>query len=170
MFGLQRTVVFVNDQGLDVFHQRGIAVHFGLGGKTLVDNKVVVAFQGMAIDAGIVVAVAGNELLEVGRGFGQVFDVEGHVFDEAGRARLACSAYAGEDARPDGPELAVLCRIVGEVYGYVGTEGRERLFDGSDVGLQFFRRASLGFRQYGGETRGIGCFSFFIFVIDGVVY
>lgn len=37
---------------------------------------MVVAFQGMTVDAGIIVAVAGDELLQVGSGFGQVFDVE----------------------------------------------------------------------------------------------
>lgn len=57
---------------------------------------MIVAFQGMTVDAGIIVAVAGDELLQVGSGFGQVFDMEGYILDEAGSARLACTAYGWE--------------------------------------------------------------------------
>ena len=59
---------------------------------------MVVAFQSMTVDAGIIVAVAGDELLQVGSGFGQVFDVEGYVLNEAGSAGLACTAYGWEYA------------------------------------------------------------------------
>ena len=96
MFCFQRTVVFIDYQSLYVIHQVLVALYIGVGTEGLVQDKMVVAFQGMTVDAGIIVAVAGDELLQVGSGFGQVFDVEGYVLDEAGSAGLACTAYGWE--------------------------------------------------------------------------
>ena len=98
MFCFQRAVVFIDYQGLYVIHQVFVALYFGVGTERLVQDKVVVAFQSMTVDAGIIVAVAGDELLQVGSGFGQVFDVEGYVLNEAGSAGLACTAYGWEYA------------------------------------------------------------------------
>ena len=98
MFCFQRTVVFIDYQSFYVIHQVLVALYFGVGTERLVQDKVVVAFQSMTVDAGIIVAVAGDELLQVGSSFGQVFDVEGYVLDEAGSARLACTTYGWEYA------------------------------------------------------------------------
>ena len=98
MFCFQRTVVFIDYQSFYVIHQVLVALYFGVGTEGLVQDKMVVAFQGMTVDAGIIVAVAGDELLQVGSGFGQVFDVEGYVLDEAGSAGVACTAYGWEYA------------------------------------------------------------------------
>ena len=77
----------------------------------------------MSVDAGVVVAVASDEGLQVSGGFGQVFDMESHIFDEASGAGTARASHAGENARTDGPVFTVLCRVVGKVHGDVGTEG-----------------------------------------------
>ena len=71
MFCFQRTVVFIDYQSLYVIHQVLVALYIGVGTEGLVQDKMVVAFQGMTVDAGIIVAVAGDELLQVGSGFGQ---------------------------------------------------------------------------------------------------
>ena len=57
----------------------------------------------MTVNAGIIVSVAGDELLQVGSGFGQVFDVEGYVLDEAGSAGLAGTAYGWKNTCPNCP-------------------------------------------------------------------
>ena len=98
VLGLQRAVVFVHHQGLHVVHQALVAAHLGVGVERLVDDEVVVALQRVSVDAGVVVAVARYQLLQVGSGVGQVLDVEGHVLDEAGGAQLARAAHGGEDA------------------------------------------------------------------------
>ena len=91
---------------------------------------MIVPFQGMTVDAGVVIAVSGDELLQVGGGFGQVLDVESYVFDETGGSGLACAAYGGEDARTDSPVFGVLLRSVGEVHGDVSAERCQAGFDG----------------------------------------
>ena len=69
-----------------------------LVGKALVQDEVVVALKGVAVDTGIVVAVVGNELLELHRSLRQTLYGEGHILDETRRAHRSCAAYAGEDA------------------------------------------------------------------------
>ena len=64
MLGFQGTVIFIYYQGLDVIHQVFVAFHFRLGTEGLVDDEVVVAFESMAVDAGVIISVAGYELLQ----------------------------------------------------------------------------------------------------------
>lgn len=86
MFCFQRTVVFIDYQSLYVIHQVLVALYFGVGTERLVQDKVVVAFQGMTVDAGIIVAVAGVSCCRSAVASGRCFDVEGYVLDEAGSA------------------------------------------------------------------------------------
>ena len=86
-----------------------------LVGKTLVEDEVVVALEGVAVDAGVAVAMVGDELLQLHRGLGQVVDVECHVLDEAGGAYRARAAHGGEDAGTDGPVFAIDGRVFGEL-------------------------------------------------------
>ena len=169
VFGLQRAVVFVYHQVFDVFHQVGVALDFAVGGEALVEDEVIVPFQGMSVDAGVVVAVAGNELLQVCGGFGQVVNVERHVFDEAGRAGPACAAHRGEDARAYGPVLAIFLRFVGEAHGDVGVERCEACLYPCNVLRQFLRRTGFGFGEYGGQPRRVGSFLFILYIYR-VVY
>ena len=70
MLGLQRTVVVFDHEFGHIAHHLGIAGYFVLIGKALVQDEVVVTFKGMAVDAGIRVAVVGNELLQLHCGLG----------------------------------------------------------------------------------------------------
>lgn len=79
MLGFQGTVIFIYYQGLDVIHQVFVAFHFRLGTEGLVDDEVVVAFESMAVDAGVIISVAGYELLQFCRCLRKVFNVEGDV-------------------------------------------------------------------------------------------
>ena len=63
MFGLQRAVIFLDNEFGYVAHHLGVACHLVFIGKTLVEDEVVVALESVTIDAGIVVAVVGNKFL-----------------------------------------------------------------------------------------------------------
>ena len=93
-----------------------------LVGKALVQDEVVVALKGVTIDTGIVVAVVGNELLQLHRGLRQRLDGEGHILDEARGANGACATHAGEDAAADGPVLAVDLGVFRKLGGDVESE------------------------------------------------
>ena len=59
----KRAVVFPDNQLRHSAHHPGIAGNLMLVGKALVQDEVVVAFEGMTVDASIVVAVFSNEFL-----------------------------------------------------------------------------------------------------------
>ena len=63
VFGLQRAVIFLDNEFGYVAHHLGVACHLVFIGKTLVEDEVVVALESVTIDAGIVVAVVGNKFL-----------------------------------------------------------------------------------------------------------
>ena len=148
MLGFQGTVIFIYYQGLDVIHQVFVAFHFRLGTEGLVDDEVVVAFESMAVDAGVIISVAGYELLQFCRCLRKVFNVEGYVLDEASGSRLAGASHGGEDAGTDGPVSGIFLRTVGEAYRNIGCKGLQASFDGRDVLLQFFRGTGFGFGQH----------------------
>ena len=152
MLGFQGTVIFIYYQGLDVIHQVFVAFHFRLGTEGLVDDEVIVSFESMAVDAGVVIAMTGYELLQLCRCFWKVFNVEGDIFDEASGSRLARTSHRGEDAGTDGPVFGIFLRAVGEAYRNIGGEGLQASFDGRYVLLQFFRGAGFGFGQHGSQS------------------
>ena len=82
VFGLQRTVVALHHELRHVAHHIGIALHLVLVLETLVQDEVVVAFEGVTVDAGVVVAVVGDELLQLHRGLRQTLYGEGDILDE----------------------------------------------------------------------------------------
>ena len=129
VLSLQRAVVVLDHQTCHVAHHLSIASHLVLVGKTLVEDEVVVALEGVAVDAGVVVTVVGYQFLQLDRGFGQRLDGEGDVLDEARRAHRTGAADAGEDAAADCPILAVDLRILGELGGYVEAELRQTLLN-----------------------------------------
>ena len=109
---------------------------------------MVVAFESMAVDAGVIISVAGYELLQFCRCLRKVFNVEGDVFDEASGSRLARTSHRGEDAGTDGPVFGIFLRTVGEAYRNIGGEGLQASFNGRYVLLQFFRGTGFGFGQH----------------------
>ena len=82
VLSLQRTIIFLNDQLRHIAHHLGIASHFVLIGKTLIQDEVVVAFKSMSVDTSIIVSVIGNQLLQLHRSLRQRFDGESHILDE----------------------------------------------------------------------------------------
>ena len=113
---------------------------------------MVVALEGMPIDAGIVVAVAGDQRLQLGGGPGQVLDVEGDILDQTGGSGRTAAAHGREDARTDGPVFRLPGRIVGELRGSVERKAPQQLPDAGDVGGQFLRRMGLGLGQHGRQS------------------
>lgn len=65
--------------------------------EVLVEDKVVVAFEGMSVDNGIGVVVFAEELLQVECSLGKEIHREGDILDEAGGTNLACTAHSRED-------------------------------------------------------------------------
>ena len=82
MLSLQGAVILLNHQTGHIAHHLLIAFHLTLALEALVEDEVVVTFKRMTVDAGIGVAMVGNELLQFDRCFGQILDVESHIFDE----------------------------------------------------------------------------------------
>ena len=157
VLGFERAVVPADDEFRNVVHQRLVARHLGRGRKRLVDDEMVVAFEGMPVDAGVVVAVAGDQRLQFGRGAGQVLDVEGNVLDQAGGPGGTAAAHRREDARTDGPIFRLLGRIVRKPCGNVEREPPQQLPNAGDIGGQLLRRVGLGLGQHGRKAlaRGI---------------
>ena len=152
VFCFQRTVIFVYYQSLDVIHQCLVALDFCLRTERLVDDEMIISFEGMPVDAGVIVSVARYQLLQVGGRLGQILDVEGHVFDEARSSRLPGSSYGRENTGTDGPVFGVFLRLVRKVNGGVGVEGFQRFFYDGDIGGQLFFAVCFGLCQYGGEA------------------
>ena len=71
VFGLQRAVIVFNDKLGHGAHHLGIARHLMFIGEALVQDEVVVTLEGMAVDAGVVVAVVSDELLQLHGSLGQ---------------------------------------------------------------------------------------------------
>ena len=63
VFGLQRAVIFLDHEACHVAHHRGITLHLALVAEELVDDEVVIALEGVAVYAGILIAVVGDEFL-----------------------------------------------------------------------------------------------------------
>ena len=98
MLCLQRAVVVLDHEFCYVAHHVGIAFHLAVALEALVQDEVIVALESMTVDAGIGIAVVGNELLQAHGGFGQHLDGEGHVLNQAGGAHGTGAAHRGEYA------------------------------------------------------------------------
>ena len=82
MLCLQRSVVFLDNEFGHVAHHLCIAVYFSLLGETLIQDEVVVSFEGMTVDTGIVITVISNEFLQFHRCLRQTLDWEGDILDK----------------------------------------------------------------------------------------
>ena len=74
----------------------------------------------MTVNAGVIVSVPGNELLQFGCRLGEVFNVEGHILNQTGCSRRTGSSYRGENARTDCPIFGIFLGTVGKVDRDVG--------------------------------------------------
>ena len=109
---------------------------------------MVVALEGVTVDAGILVAVIGNEFLQLDGGFGQVLDSKGDVLDETRGAHGARTAHAGEDARADGPVLAIDSRVFRELCRDIQAELSQTLLDFLYLFQQLLVGHTLGLCEY----------------------
>ena len=114
MLGFERAIVVVDNEASNIVHKSLVAIDFGLRIKALVDNEVVVAFEGMTIDDSIVVVVAFEELLEFFGSFDEMVNRECNVLDETCGAYRAHTADRRENARADSPILGDSGRVGSE--------------------------------------------------------
>ena len=152
VLSLQRTVILLDHQPGHVAHHLGITVHLTLGLETLVQDEMVVALEGMAVDTGIGIAVVCDEFLQFYRSLWQRLDGEGHVLDETRGSHGARTAHGGEDARADGPVLTIDGRILRELSRDVQPELTQTLLNLFDLIQQLLMRDSLGLRQDGRQV------------------
>ena len=137
---LEGAVVAADHHPRHVVDHGSVAGHLLRGVEGLVDDEMEVALQGMAVDAGVVVAVPVQKGGQVLDSIGQVLDVECHVLDQAGGPLPSQPAHGREYSRTEGPEAGALRRVGGEtdfpegvaaskhsLYpGYVFLQGRLR--------------------------------------------
>ena len=72
MLCLQRSVELFNHQPSNGAHHAFVSLHLCLCVKTLVEDEVVVALEGVPINARVTVAIIRNQLLELDGSHGQV--------------------------------------------------------------------------------------------------
>jgi hypothetical protein len=63
VLGFERAIVVVDNEASNIVHKSLVAIDFGLRIKALIDDEMVVAFEGVTIDDGIVVVVMLEKLL-----------------------------------------------------------------------------------------------------------
>ena len=147
MLGLQRSVVALYHEFGHRTHHLSITGHLVLVGKALVQDEVVVALKGMTVDAGIVVAVVGNELLQLHRGLRQRLDGERHILNETRGTHGTRATYTGEDTRTDGPVFAIHCRILRKLSRDIQAELPQTFLDLLNLLKQLLVRHTLCLRQ-----------------------
>ena len=164
VLGLQRAVVFPDDQIADVVHQPRVAVDFGRVAEILGEDEVQVAFQRVAENDRLVVAVVAQDGLQVERGVGQRGDREGDVLDQHRGAGAAHGADRGEGALAHLPvHLAggrvgrELHRLDGGDAGHGGMHGGNSLVDAVDRGSADFDQQRGGvLAQFAHDRRQAG--------------
>ncbi|MCY1173733.1 hypothetical protein D9M73_139080 [compost metagenome] len=115
VLGLQRAAEFDRHQLRHVVHEGGIAGDLLRRFEALGEDEVQVAFQGMAEEDGLVVAVLVEQRDQAVHTLGQFLHREGDVFDDYRGAGLAHRANSREGVFADGPEAGVFARVFGEV-------------------------------------------------------
>ena len=156
VLGLQGAVIFPDHHLRHVADHRLIAPHLRLGIKRLVDDEMEVALKGVAVDAGIVVAMPVQQRRKIHRRVWQILDVEGDVLDKAGRPLAAHSTDRREYSRTDGPVVPRNGRIATEYervalrviqYGKTAQD----LGEFADVGIQVRLVSTRDAKQESGQ-------------------
>ena len=96
MLGLERAVVLVDDEPADFFREARVASDLGGVAEVLGKDEVQVAFERMAKDDRLGVAVLPQQSLQVQRCGGQRFNRKGNVLGDDGGAGAANGADRGE--------------------------------------------------------------------------
>ena len=146
-------MVFIHDQIYDSAHHAVVLINgFGCV-KTLVEYKVVVALEGVAIDDRLGVVVLAEELLQVECGLCQVLDRESNILNEAGRSHFARSSHGREDTRAHSPILAGEGRVAGKGGRLAEGIGIEYRLQGAILLVQFLLGSSIGADKHGTSIR-----------------
>lgn len=168
----------VTSQLAHALHHVAVAFYLLLCGKTLIEDEVVITLESMTINAGILVAMACDELLQIDRSMGQVLDMERHILDETRRTDWPLTAHSREDTGADRPVLSIDLRGIGKGGLAIEVKSRERVHDLLDICLQSFRRQGLGLGEDSREIMVVAfgyavnttCIHILLIVqIDGVV-
>ena len=133
-----------------VAHQGFVAGHVGIALETLVDYEMIIALEGMAVDAGIAVAMVSEHFLKLHRSLREVFQRESYIFYQATGAHGAHTSHRREYTGTDSPVFAVHGGIFREFRRYVKLECRQAAFDCGYLFEQLLMADRLGF----GEDRG----------------
>ena len=150
MFCFQRSVKLLDDKFGHVAHHFLVAFDLHVALEALVQDEMVVSRKGVAIDAGVVIAMVGDEFLQLDGRLGQVFYVESHILYQAGGAYGAGSADRREDARPNGPISVVDFGVFRERGRTVEVERLQHVEYRIDILLQRFVRDGFRLGEHGG--------------------
>ena len=133
----------------------------------------------MSVDTSIIVAVIGNQLLQLHRCLRQRLDGEGHILDETRGADRTRTTYTWEDTRADSPILAVDLRILGKLGRDIEFELSQTLLDLLNLLKQLLVRDALGLREDCRQivivarlhTRNLTCIHIFLVLQeDGIIH
>ena len=107
----QTTVVFVHHQVHYCTHHTIVLCNGLWRVKALIQDKVIIALQGVTVNHGLWVIMFNEELLQIQCGLRQVLNRESNVLNQACGANLACTAHGWEDTATHCPILARQYRV-----------------------------------------------------------
>lgn len=152
VLGFERAIVVVDNEASNIVHKSLVTIDFGLRVKALVDDEMVVAFEGVTIDDGIVVVVTLEELLKFFGCLDKMVYRESYIFDETSGANGTHTAHRWEDARTDSPILSDSGRIGRKGVRTKSLEFGNGLVDCVDLRVEF----AFGFSLHFDEKRHCG--------------
>ena len=105
MLSLQRAVILVNHQFLNLHHEILILLHISISLKRLRNDEVIVALKCMTIYAGIVITMLQEHLLKVFCSPCQILDVECDILNNHCCAQWTSATNRWENTRTNSPIL-----------------------------------------------------------------
>ncbi len=120
VLGLERAVIFADDQLGHRLHEGAVAGDFLFGFETLREHEMQIAFERMAENDRLVVAVGVEQGAQVAGRLGQPRDGKGDVLDDHRGARRPLAADRRERPLADVPEPAGFDGVRGEIHAIEG--------------------------------------------------
>ena len=129
-------------------HHRVVLCHGFVRVETLIEDKMVIALERVAVDDRVGVMVLLEQFAQVRRSLSQMLDGESDVLYQAGGADGTRAAHCGEDTRTHRPIFAHQCGVLGKPGGLAEGVMGQHLFYLTYLVLQFGLRRSLHFQQF----------------------